>query len=307
MVLVCGAGAIGSLIAYRLKKAGKEIEILARGNRLEEIRVKGITVSKRMGFKRNSVRVNTCERFQGNVYYDFILIVVPNQSVEQVIESMPDNMQFGKILFIGNHVMPEMTEKKVLRKFGGKTKVLFGLLNAVAELKAGVDTYLSASTIPLFVTDTGDNKNVKDLLAGSGIKPVFKRNMPGILKTHGALVLPFAYVCYGFDGNLKQVPGYFSNRVITAIAEGLELVEQSGFQTEPGWIKRLIKHKRILSVIIPIVFHTPLADIMITEHAKRCVSEITYMSKVFDIMIRQSRNDYPAWIELRDLNPNRME
>ena len=42
MILVCGAGAIGSFIAYSLKKSDKEVELISRGKRLEEIKKHGL-------------------------------------------------------------------------------------------------------------------------------------------------------------------------------------------------------------------------------------------------------------------------
>lgn len=33
MILVCGAGAIGSFIAYSLKKSDKEVELISRGKK----------------------------------------------------------------------------------------------------------------------------------------------------------------------------------------------------------------------------------------------------------------------------------
>ena len=46
-ILIYGAGVMGSLYAARLKESGQDVSILARGQRLADIRERGIIVDTR--------------------------------------------------------------------------------------------------------------------------------------------------------------------------------------------------------------------------------------------------------------------
>ena len=45
-ILVIGAGVLGSLYAARLQAAGHDVSIMARGERLEQIRARGILLQE---------------------------------------------------------------------------------------------------------------------------------------------------------------------------------------------------------------------------------------------------------------------
>ena len=74
MILVCGAGAIGSFIAYSLKKSGREVEIISKGKRLDEIKKHGLKVKNRITGKMDCIKINTYEKYDLSKTYDFIFV-----------------------------------------------------------------------------------------------------------------------------------------------------------------------------------------------------------------------------------------
>jgi len=71
-ILFYGAGVLGSLYAARLQGAGQEVSILARGQRLADIREHGIFLEDGDTGKRTTTRVKAVDRL-----YTYIDPVVP--------------------------------------------------------------------------------------------------------------------------------------------------------------------------------------------------------------------------------------
>ena len=75
-ILVYGAGVLGSLYTARLQEAGQTISMLARGQRLEEIREHGILVEDVLSGKSMTTRVKVVEELGPADRYDLALVVM---------------------------------------------------------------------------------------------------------------------------------------------------------------------------------------------------------------------------------------
>ncbi len=304
MILVCGAGAIGSFIAYSLKKSDKEVELISRGKRLEEIKKHGLKVKNRITGKTDCVKIDTYEKYDLSKAYDFIFVVVPNDKVHSVIDDIPQEMDFKNIVFIGNNVQPELTEKKFKNKFGNNKKVMFGFINIMASINGETDLYFSSYKAGIHITDMGNNESIKEIFNSTSIKPVFEKDMTGFLKTHGAFVLPLSYLCYAFKGKLKNISAdrNIMDELVMSMEEGFDILERNGFKINPKIYKTVVqKYKFLLKIFGKIIFNTSLGDIMITEHSQRCMKEILYMDNVFGKMIDNSGHKFEFWDKIRNM------
>ncbi len=78
--LVYGAGVLGSLYAAKLKEARHDVEILARGERLEEIRANGLMLVDASKGRRTVTRVDVVEALNPDDTYDLIVSHYPQTS-----------------------------------------------------------------------------------------------------------------------------------------------------------------------------------------------------------------------------------
>ena len=84
-ILVYGAGAIGSIFAGKLAKYGNDITVLARGNRYEEIKAKGIILRNALTNKEEIMPVKCINELLAEDIYEYILIVVQNNQIDQIL------------------------------------------------------------------------------------------------------------------------------------------------------------------------------------------------------------------------------
>lgn len=66
-VLVYGAGVLGSLYAARLRQAGEDVTILARGQRFQDIEKSGIILEHVLNHRKETVPVQSVGHLDGRV------------------------------------------------------------------------------------------------------------------------------------------------------------------------------------------------------------------------------------------------
>ena len=101
--IVYGAGVIGTLYAARLQEGGHRVTVVARGQRLADIRRYGLVLEDIVGHGRSTTRVDTIERVDPNDQYDIALISVRRDQVASVVpEFTTDDGQSAR----RNHPVP---------------------------------------------------------------------------------------------------------------------------------------------------------------------------------------------------------
>jgi 2-dehydropantoate 2-reductase len=73
-ILVYGAGNIGSLYAAKLKNAGGDVAVLARGRHFNEIRERGVLLQEFVSGEETTTRVEAVERLDPDDAYDLIFV-----------------------------------------------------------------------------------------------------------------------------------------------------------------------------------------------------------------------------------------
>ncbi len=102
-ILIYGAGVLGSLYAVKLKEAGHDVAILARGGRLEEIRANGLVLEGVSKGRRTVTRVNVVEALNPDDTYELILVIIPKHQVASVLPIVSANKNSSSIMFMLNN------------------------------------------------------------------------------------------------------------------------------------------------------------------------------------------------------------
>ena len=73
---IIGAGGTGGCLGFFLKKAGKDVTLIARGKHLEAIRKNGLTIQKLWDESRETLPVKACTAEEYKEIPDVILVCV---------------------------------------------------------------------------------------------------------------------------------------------------------------------------------------------------------------------------------------
>jgi len=124
--LVIGAGNIGSLYAAKLAQSSQEVTVLARGERLVEIRRHGIELEHAVSGERTRTPLQVVDRLDPVDAYDVVLVVLPKQRIAEVLPVLAANDRTPSVMFFGNNAAGPAAMTDAL----GHDRVLFGFPGA---------------------------------------------------------------------------------------------------------------------------------------------------------------------------------
>ena len=123
--LIYGAGPLGSLYAHRLIQAGKDVTILARGQRYDRIQANGLVlVDEMIGAKEDS-SAQVVDELRPEDDYDLVIVIIRKNKLSPVFKILAANARVKSILFMGNNALgfksylDALPEAKVLFGFPG--------------------------------------------------------------------------------------------------------------------------------------------------------------------------------------------
>jgi 2-dehydropantoate 2-reductase len=193
-VLVYGAGPLGSLFAGRLQAGGHAVSLLARGQRLAQLREHGLVLEDSTTGQRTVTRVELVERLAPEAAYDLALVIMRKNKVAEVLPVLAANRRIPSVLFLMNNAAGP---GEFIRALGAE-RVLVGFPMA-GGLRAGhVIRYLAPSSgrigLPFGEVDgriTTRTQQVAQVLDSlPGFRAEIRTDMDAWLKCHVALLMP---------------------------------------------------------------------------------------------------------------------
>lgn len=238
-ILVYGAGNIGSLYAALLTNSGQDVSILARGQRLADIREHGIQLENVTTGKQTSARVKTVEQLDPDDDYELVLVVLPRNHVLEVLPILASNLKTPCVMFFGNNAggPGEMVEAL------GSERVLLGFPGAAAVRREHTFRYLitSAQEQPTTIGELDGTSSTRvealaDALGAAGFTVAICSNMDAWLKTHVAKISPTANALYMADGDPHRLARTRDALVlmVRAMREGFRVLSAHGIPITPA-------------------------------------------------------------------------
>ena len=85
---IIGAGGTGGCLGFFLKKAGKDVTLIARGKHLEAIRKNGLTIQKLWDESRETLPVRACTAEEYKEIPDVILVCIKGYSMDETVPTI---------------------------------------------------------------------------------------------------------------------------------------------------------------------------------------------------------------------------
>jgi 2-dehydropantoate 2-reductase len=106
--------------------------VLARGARLEDVRIHGIVLSELPHGANVATQVDVVQRLDPSDYYDLVLVAVRRNQLEDILYRLGDNCKVATSLFLLNNT----TGFEEIRRLLGPLRVLAGF-PTVAGIERG--------------------------------------------------------------------------------------------------------------------------------------------------------------------------
>ena len=268
-ILFYGAGVMGSLYAARLHESGQDISVLARGQRLADIRKHGIVLDDIKTGSLTTTRVNVVERLDEGDAYDLVAVMMSKNQISEILPILAANQHTPNLLFMFNNAGGPDELINAL----GRERVLLGFPGAGGIWKGHVVRYMVVSGRQQPTTfgelDGSSTPRLKQIAAvfkGAGFPVAVCSQMDAWLKTHVAEVSPMANALYMAGGDSHRLARTRDAIVlmIRAIREGHQVLQELDIPIVPAkrkvfkWIpepilvallKRIFKSEKMSELI----------------------------------------------------------
>ena len=120
-VLVFGAGVLGYNLARNPFRTGKDVTLLARGHRADEIQTNGLRIKDLFSPRVSVIRIPVTTTLQSDDAYDVIFVVLRYTQLGAILDTLRASSA-KNIVFVGNNVRAKalsemLPEKNVLFAF----------------------------------------------------------------------------------------------------------------------------------------------------------------------------------------------
>lgn len=201
-ILIYGAGVIGSVYGARLHAAGHTITVLARGERLEQIRSQGLVTEDVGTGQRTVARVATIAHLAPEDAYDAIFVTVRADQVAEVLPALAANRATPVVVtFInlasGVHRLAESV---------GPRRLVLGFPGLGGGWQGTVIRYAVLSQQPtmLGIAGGGDPSKVRSLVnavQGSGLRVAVSSQMEAWFTCHAVFIAAMESALLRHDGD----------------------------------------------------------------------------------------------------------
>jgi 2-dehydropantoate 2-reductase len=237
-ILVYGAGVLGSLYAARLQAAGNEVTVLARGQRLADIRQHGIILEEFGTGRQLSAPVRVIERLNPEDDFDLALVLVRKNQLNTVLPALAHNPCIPDMLFMLNNAAGPAEMIRAV----GRERVLLGFPGGGGMRQGGVVRFLQSgrSGQPTTIGELGGGVSerllrIAQVFEDAGLPVEISTNMDAWLKTHAAIISPLANAIYAAGGDRLRLARTRDALalMVRAMREGLRVLHALGIPITP--------------------------------------------------------------------------
>lgn len=302
-VLVFGAGVIGTLYAAKLAEHGHQVTVLARGQRLADIRQNGLALQDIGNGRMLTIRVDATERLAPGDEYDVVLVTVRRDQLEGVMPALESNPRVPMLLFMLNNPMGACD---LIRRLG-LARVLIGFPGAGGTLDGSVVRYALIAQQPTILGDLNGRRSRRaralavDFRA-AGFATKVSGDMDSWLKAHAFFVTAVSgaiYLCGGDCARLSQDHASLA-LMVQGVREGFAAVRALRLTVRPFSLRLLFTWlpqsfaiaywKRFLAA--------DTADYVFGRHARSASIEMAALANDCQTLIARSGVEAPALRQL---------
>ena len=298
-ILVFGAGVIGTIYAARLKAGGHSVTVVARGQRLANIRRCGLLLEDLVSARLSTIPVETAEQIAGDDDYDVALVTVRLDQLAGVLPSLRANRGIPTLLFMLNN---PVGLHDLVSDFGAD-RVLFGFPGAGGALDGDVVRYALIPQQPTTLGEWSGRRTERvrmlaDTFRESGFRTAISGDMDAWLKTHAFFVTAVSGAIYLAGGNCRLLSNDHATLALMTrgVREGFAAIRTLGFAVTPLPLKALFTWMPSWFAVLywRRFLATESADWVFGRHARTAAREMLELAKICRGFLDKAGLEAPA-------------
>jgi 2-dehydropantoate 2-reductase len=304
-ILVYGAGVLGSFLAHILHSGKNDVTLLARGNRLSELRENGLNIRHYLQFRTTIDDLSVIEKLAVDDVYDLCFVVMQRQQVDEILPLIASCTGSRDFVLVGNNPTAMETEAFINENSPVKKNLAFGFQTSGGRREPGrvisIHTGSGSMVLGSLSPDEALYTKITKAFENTRYRLIFMENMDAWLKCHAAFILPIAFACYYADGDLRRVSqnSKILNLMIDAIDDAYRIVKAAGYPIMPPESDVLLRTKRTRYYwLLKIMAATPIGRLAASDHAMSARAEMRRLYADFSQLKTKAGIDTPSWDEM---------
>jgi 2-dehydropantoate 2-reductase len=302
-ILVYGAGVIGTLYAARLQEGGNRVTVVARDQRLADIRRYGLALEDIFGHGQSTTHVDTTERVGPDDQYDIALIAVRRDQVASIVPELTANNRIPTLIFMLNNP----TGSSDLAQALGRDRVLLGFPGAGGTRDGHLVRYAMIAQQPTTLGELDGKRTPRlrrlvETFRQCGFPTTTSRDMDAWLKAHAFFVTAISGAIYIAGGDCRRLSEDKATVALMAkgVREGYSAVRALGLSVAPFALKVLFTWLPPTFAIYywRNFFASKMADYVFGRHARAASQEMRELANDCRSLLEKSRIEAPALREL---------
>jgi 2-dehydropantoate 2-reductase len=307
-ILVYGAGPLGSLFAALLQRGGNKVSLLARGQRLAELREHGVVLHDVVTRERTATQVRVVEELSPDDSYDLVLVIMRKNQALQILPVLAANRRTPNVLFLMNNAAgPEQLTEAL-----GSERVLIGFPGSAGYRDGHVVHVLTGSqeepaSVPFGEVDGQVTERTRCVArvvdSAPGLKAEIRTDMDAWLKYHVALLFPSLAPALRMCGTNNYRMARTRDAIVLAvraIREGFAVLRSLGLRPTPRKL-RLLQWlpEPVLVAYLRRLLSNELMETALIKHAEAARDEVLHLAEEFDRLAASSPVATPTIDRLR--------
>jgi 2-dehydropantoate 2-reductase len=302
-ILVYGAGVIGTLYAARLQEGGNRVTVVARDQRLADIRRYGLALEDIFGHGQSTTHVDTTERVGPDDQYDIALIAVRRDQVASIVPELTANNRIPTLIFMLNNP----TGSSDLAQALGRDRVLLGFPGAGGTRDGHLVRYAMIAQQPTTLGELDGKRTPRlrrlvETFRQCGFPTTTSRDMDAWLKAHAFFVTAISGAIYIAGGDCRRLSEDKATvaRMAKGVREGYSAVRALGLSVAPFALKVLFTWLPPTFAIYywRNFFASKMADYVFGRHARAASREMRELANDCRSLLEKSRVEAPALRQL---------
>ena len=302
-ILVYGAGVIGTLYAAKLQDGGNRVTVVARDQRLADIRRYGLALEDIVGHGQSTTQVDTTERLGPDDQYDVALIAVRRDQVASIVPELTANNRIPTLIFMLNNP----TGSSDLAQALGRDRVLLGFPGAGGTRDGHLVRYAMIAQQPTTLGELDGKRTPRlrrlvETFRQCGFPTTTSRDMDAWLKAHAFFVTAISGAIYIAGGDCRRLSEDKATVALMAkgVREGYSAVQALGLSVAPFALKVLFTWLPPTFAIYywRNFFASKMADYVFGRHARAASREMRELANDCRSLLEKSRVEAPALRQL---------
>jgi 2-dehydropantoate 2-reductase len=305
-VLILGTCVVGSIYAARLKLAGVDVALLARGRRLADLGEHGIVLMNRLTKELTVCRIALVNDLSSHDRYDLVLVMVRKNQVDTVLPALGRATEAATVGFLVNTASGFQDWSYAI----GPSRLVLGFPGVACEREGIIIRY---TIVPAWLQPTTFGEpnggltprlqSIVSLFRRAGFPLAMSADMVSWLTTHVAIVSPLANAIYFVGGKAQALA---TNRsaiglCVDAIREGFNAIRAVGLRVIPTKLRVLdLAPRSVVLRLLRAWAGTSHFEAVAGGHTLAAHAEMLQLAREFHDLAQRSEIATPSTDKLRE-------